>query len=61
MKGAFSTGDIVQLKSGGPKMTINYVDKDILGRDCASCEWFVNDEIETLKVAPEGRAGRAVA
>ena len=31
----FKVGDVVQLKSGGPKMTVNRVDGDEI-----SCEWF---------------------
>ncbi len=32
-------GDVVQLKSGGPKMVVTYIDEDADG-DCA-CRWFV--------------------
>ena len=35
-------GDVVQLKSGGPKMTVEDVDKYSLGaiKDEALCKWF---------------------
>ena len=35
----FSQGDVVQLKSGGPKMTIAK-----LSENQAECVWFVSDE-----------------
>lgn len=39
-------GSIVQLKSGGPTMTVNWVEG--AGEDyvvaCAYCEWFVQDK-----------------
>jgi len=38
----FKIGDIVQLKSGSPKMTIESFDED--GR--LYCTWFVNDKQE---------------
>jgi len=31
----FKAGDVVQLKSGGPKMTIRWIEDDE-----AYCEWF---------------------
>ncbi|MCK4413806.1 MAG: DUF2158 domain-containing protein [Candidatus Eisenbacteria sp.] len=34
-------GDVVQLKSGGPRMTVEWVDKDRLtDRPVACCKWF---------------------
>jgi uncharacterized protein YodC (DUF2158 family) len=36
----FEPGDIVQLKSGGPKMTIS----EIIDGDEAICQWFVQDK-----------------
>lgn len=35
----FAAGDIVRLKSGGPTMTIRWVDEGE-----AYCEWFSKDE-----------------
>ena len=50
-------GDVVQLKSGGPKMTVKVI-KTVAGKESAYCTWFVNDEakeypfpLETLKPA----------
>ena len=37
-------GDIVNLKSGGPKMTVAHVDRNAMTADC---RWFVEyDEVE---------------
>ena len=36
-------GSIVQLKSGGPSMTVTWV-ADQLGTMSAFCEWFVQDK-----------------
>ena len=38
----FEAGDVVQLKSGGPKMTVNTIGKLGMGstRDEAKCVWF---------------------
>ena len=54
MKNKYKPGDIVQLKSGGPSMTVSKVDKE---GDGYWCDWFKGasreraffDE-ETLKV-----------
>lgn len=46
----FKAGDVVQLKSGGPAMTIAWID----GSD-ARCEWFDN------KNEPQGRSYKLVA
>lgn len=48
----FNIGDVVELKSGGPKMTVNdvtqkFVDaKPVDGYDC-KCTWFVDTELKT--------------
>lgn len=36
-------GAIVQLKSGGPKMTARWVSEE-LGTMTANCDWFVQDK-----------------
>ena len=36
-------GSVVQLKSGGPPMTVNWA-QDELGVVSAYCEWFVQDK-----------------
>lgn len=38
---AFKTGDIVQLKSGGPKMTV----ESARGREY-NCQWFAGNKLE---------------
>ena len=35
----FSSGDVVQLKSGGPKMTVKHIGT-ILGEEEVVCVWF---------------------
>ncbi|HYE32103.1 MAG TPA: DUF2158 domain-containing protein [Methylomirabilota bacterium] len=44
MAQTFKTGDVVQLKSGGPKMTIAEVDH---GGQRYFCKWFAGAKIET--------------
>jgi len=36
-------GDVVQLKSGGPEMTVNFVENDG-GGEVAACSWFIKDK-----------------
>jgi uncharacterized protein YodC (DUF2158 family) len=43
MQSEFKPGDIVQLKSGGPRMTVSLPDE---GYGC-QCQWFVGDELKT--------------
>lgn len=41
----FKKGNVVQLKSGGPKMTIRNIGKyDLEEDECAACDWFVQDK-----------------
>jgi uncharacterized protein YodC (DUF2158 family) len=60
----FKPGDIVQLRTGGPKMTISSVDESSDGTMEANCDWFVADKetwkeefsrfpLTSLKAAPE--------
>jgi uncharacterized protein YodC (DUF2158 family) len=37
-------GDVVQLRSGGPNMTVISLAKDAAGRAMVYCEWFVANE-----------------
>ncbi len=39
MANQFKAGDVVQLKSGGPKMTVDKVDGEKIW-----CTWFANDQ-----------------
>lgn len=59
----FEVGDVVQLKSGGPKMTIDTIAKFGMGstHDQAKCVWFEGTkrmeglfEIPTLSKASSG-------
>lgn len=41
----FKAGDVVQLKSGGPHMTISTIDRVYDGGELyAWCDWFVQDK-----------------
>ena len=41
MSDEFKSGDVVQLKSGGPKMTVDWVGEGTMGSGyVAYCEWF---------------------
>lgn len=40
-----TAGDVVQLKSGGPKMTVNNIGKyNYADHDSAACDWFIQDK-----------------
>ena len=51
-------GDVVQVKSGGPRMTVERVGIDHVNRSMCACVWFddsdcvcrVNVEVDALKV-----------
>ena len=43
MPDEIKAGDVVKLKSGGPKMTVSWV-ADELGTLTAGCTWFVKDQ-----------------
>lgn len=47
---AFKKGDVVQLKSGGPKMT---VDDPEAYNDTVSVKWFAGSKMESARVDPE--------
>jgi uncharacterized protein YodC (DUF2158 family) len=36
-------GSVVQLKSGGPMMTVNWINEEE-GTVYASCDWFIEDK-----------------
>ena len=38
--GPFKVGDIVQLKSGGPPMTVTQVNTNLVGISEVKCQWF---------------------
>jgi len=49
MAQSFKVGDIVQLKSGGPKMTITFVPKFYGFRTLFCTSWFVENKLECGK------------
>ena len=36
----FKVGDVVELNSGGPDMTVQCVERDYLEKDHVDCMWF---------------------
>lgn len=45
---SFSVGDVVKLKSGGPKMTVVSVEADLV-----DCSWFKNEELMHGSFVPD--------
>ncbi|WP_418360147.1 YodC family protein [Sphingobacterium detergens] len=44
---AFNAGDLVQLKSGGPKMTVESFFTTADGDDYTKCVWYEKDDYKT--------------
>lgn len=60
MADKFNVGDIVQLKSGGPKMTVEKIGAESYDRSQVYCTWFSGSKHaqndfnpDTLVMAPE--------
>jgi len=51
MTDTFQVGDVVRLKSGGPKMTVTVIG-DIYGTPTIWCVWFVSTKQETGSFPP---------
>ena len=51
MQNEFQLGDLVQLKSGGPAMTITEI-RDDVGDDVVWCKWFANNKTESDSFPP---------
>jgi uncharacterized protein YodC (DUF2158 family) len=57
MSGAFKSGDVVRLKSGGPKMTVtNAGTAHMTGEAFVECAWFVGTKAETASFPPAALA-----
>ncbi len=52
MSSKFSIGDIVQLKSGGPKMTIKKVTEGF-DEEPIQCQWFSGSKLQNGWFRPE--------
>ena len=56
-KAGFDTGEIVQLKSGGPKMTVASTNTKALAAPMAQgrihCQWFAGSKLEQGFFPPE--------
>jgi uncharacterized protein YodC (DUF2158 family) len=44
----FKPGDLVQLKSGGPKMTVQTEDRGVV-----KCQWFAGTKLESGLFSPD--------
>jgi uncharacterized protein YodC (DUF2158 family) len=47
LTGKFKAGDTVQLKTGGPKMTVSRTPKSMRGNAGIYCKWFAGSRILT--------------
>lgn len=58
----FEVGDVVQLKSGGSRMTVESLDKGE-GYDLVNCVWFEKDKLQRASFVPASlvKAGSAFA
>ena len=53
MANAFQVGDVVQLKSGGPKMTVEAADNDAISDEpLVFCVWFEKEKKHTSFFKP---------
>jgi uncharacterized protein YodC (DUF2158 family) len=52
MVNQFKAGDVVQLKSGGPKMTVTEIEL-FNGKPVVYCSWFVGTKQEKSDFTPE--------
>lgn len=52
MSDQFKAGDVVQLKSGGPKMTVTQVGKHQIHGPTVWCTWFVGTKQESGTFPP---------
>jgi len=46
----FKVGNVVNLKSGGPKMTIEHIDSKM---ETISCSWFNKEKLKNGKFHPD--------
>lgn len=54
MAGEFKAGDVVQLKSGGPKMTVSQTGKAAMtGKAMVWCDWFDGPKRTNEAFSPE--------
>lgn len=44
----FKPGDVVKLKTEGPKMTVSYID----GAGTVTCQWFVDSNLKQGSFLP---------
>jgi uncharacterized protein YodC (DUF2158 family) len=56
MANEFQAGDVVQLKSGGPEMTVTEVGLDVFEKQTVWCVWFVGTKQEEGTFPPAALA-----
>jgi uncharacterized protein YodC (DUF2158 family) len=66
MANDFKAGDVVQLKSGGPKMTVELIGKKFESdtKNSAKCVWFENTayfDLAVLRLADSDEPGFAAS
>ena len=49
----FSLGNVVKLKSGGPSMTVTYLERRDDGRTTIHLHYFAEDTVKTASFPPE--------
>ena len=43
----YKIGDLAELKSGGPVMTVQYITPSSTGEDHPGCQWFSGKKLES--------------
>ena len=56
MANQFKPGDVVQLRSGGPEMTVTDVGLDDFKKEMVWCVWFVKTKQESGSFVPDALA-----
>lgn len=51
MSDSFKVGDSVQLKSGGPQMTVQFVPRQ--GASQYTCQWFAGKKLDSGNFPPD--------
>lgn len=49
----FKPGDVVQLKSGGPAMTVSLLTEYERSPTTLTCIWFTGDDVKVVELLPQ--------